>query len=277
MCFSGVGAHSLASASSDGVLKVWQVERGVVSSSMKADNTPIVAVAASRISPQVVTGSQTGCIRMWDPDTFASSQTFTDASADSVATRVVFFNGDMQILVGTAGGSVQSYSLRSGHRGRIVKSHFYDDQRLITCSEDKSIKLWSTGMGNEVGKLIGHAARVSDFDCGVVDNTAVILTGSDDGSMLLWSLISGARLQRWDCTKKGVRCVRIHTDSKRAFAGCGDGCIRAFHCVTGAALYEARGHTGVIRQLLLALDARYVSARSAHHSARVIINYPRIL
>jgi WD40 repeat protein len=260
MCFSGVGTASLASSSSDGVLKVWQVDRGVVSSSMKADGTPIVAVAASRIGPQVVTGSQAGSLRMWDPDTFASSQTFADAGAaidcSSRASRVVFCNGDRQILVGSSDGNMQSYSLRSGHRGRIVKCHFYDDQRLITCSEDKSVRLWSTGVGNEVGKLIGHAARVSDFDCGVVDRTAVILTGSDDGSMLLWSLISGARLHRWDCTKKGVRCVLMHADSKRVFAGCGDGVIRAFHCVTGAPLYEARGHTGVIRRLLLALNAR---------------------
>jgi WD40 repeat protein len=112
-------------------------------------------------------------------------------------------------------------------------------------------------VGNEVGKLIGHSARVTDFDFGVVDGTAVILTGSDDGSMLLWSLISGSRLHRWDCTKKGVKCVLLHTDSKAALAGCGDGCIRAFQCVSGEALYEARGHTGVIRRMLLALDARY--------------------
>jgi transcription initiation factor TFIID subunit 5 len=139
----------------------------------------------------------------------------------------------------------------------VVKCHFYDSQRLITCSEDKSIRLWSTGVGNEVGKLIGHSARVSDFDCGVVDKTAIILTGSDDGSMLLWSLISGARLHRWDCTRKGVRCVLLHADSRTALAGCGDGCIRAFHCVSGDALYESRGHTGVIRRMLLALDSRY--------------------
>jgi WD40 repeat protein len=260
LCFCGIGMGCLSSSSSDGVLKVWQVDRGVVSSSMKADSSPIVAVAASRIGPQVVTGSQAGSIRMWDPDTFASSQTFVDANTDSSTTsnacRIVFFNEDRQILVGASDGSVQSYSLHAGHRGRIVKCHFYDDKRLITCSEDKSIRLWSATAGNEVGKLIGHAARVTDFDCGVVDNTAVILTGSDDGSMLLWSLISGARLQRWDCSKKGVRCVLMHAGSKSVFAGCGDGCVRAFHCVTGAPLYEARGHTGVIRRLLLALDDR---------------------
>lgn len=264
LCFSGLGMQCLASSSYDGVVKVWQVDRGVVSSSMKADNGPVAAVAASRIGPQIVTGSQAGSLRMWDPDTFASSQTFLDAGAagskeQSVLrpSRVLFFNGDRQILVGNAGGDLQSYSLRSGHRGRVVKCHFYDSQRLITCSEDKSIRLWSTGVGNEVGKLIGHSARVSDFDCGVVDKTAVILTGSDDGSMLLWSLISGARLHRWDCTRKGVRCVLLHTDSRTALAGCGDGCIRAFHCVSGDALYESRGHTGVIRRMLLALDSRY--------------------
>ncbi len=246
MCFSGSGMSCLTSASSDGILKVWQVERGVVSSSMKADTVPVTAIAASRIGPQVVTGTQAGCARMWDPDVFASSQTFCDGGTGDEPgaaagvlriTRMMFYNGDRQILVGTGGGDVQAYSLRSGHRGRVVKCHFYDPQRLITCSEDKSVRLWSVGVGNEVGKLIGHAARVSDFDCGVVDKTAVILTGSDDGSMLLWSLISGARLQvciiytwhkcihayvyymkslnpgfsqRWDCTKKGVRCVILH-------------------------------------------------------------------
>lgn len=260
LCFSGVGTAALASCSFDGVLKVWQVDRGVVSSSMKADTAPVLAVAASRIGPQIVSGSQTGSLRMWDPDTFASSQTFNDGSdgRDGALTvcRVVFFNGDRQILVGTGGGDMQSYSLRSGHRGRVVKCHFFDNERLITCSEDKSVRLWSTGVGNEVGKLIGHGGRVNDFDTGIVDNTAVILTGSDDGSMFLWSLISGARLQRWDCSKKGVKCVLMHADSQRVLAGCGDGCIRAFNCVTGAPLYEARGHTGVIRRMLLVLDAR---------------------
>ena len=257
LCFSGVGTAALASCSGDGVLKVWQVDRGVVSSSMKADSGPVVAVAASRVGPQVVSGSQTGSLRMWDTDTFAPSQTFSDGSDGELkACRIIFFNDDRQILVGTGGGDMQSYSLRSGHRGRVVKCQYYDDQRLITCSDDKSIRLWSTGVGNEVGKLIGHASRVNDFDTGIVDNTAVILTGSDDGSMFLWSLISGARLQRWDCSKKGVKCVLMHCDSKRALAGCGDGCIRAYNCVTGAPLYEARGHTGIIRRMVLVLNAR---------------------
>jgi hypothetical protein len=231
---------------------------------MKADASSIVAVAASRIGPQVVSGSASGSLRMWDPDTFASTQTFVSGNEGSglsgnvVASRIVFFNSDKQILVSTSSGDMQSYSLRNGHRASVVKCHFYDDQRLITCSEDKSIKLWSTGVGNEVGKLIGHAASVCDFDCGVMNNTAIIVTGSDDGTMLLWSLVTGARLHRWECTSKGVRCVLMHCESKRVLAGCGDGCIRAFDAVGGGPLFEARGHTGVIRKLLLALNDRCV-------------------
>jgi len=81
VCFSGSGMACLSSVSSDGILKVWQVERGVVSSSMKADTVPLSAVTASRIGPQIVTGTQNGSVRMWDPDIFASSQTFCDGGA----------------------------------------------------------------------------------------------------------------------------------------------------------------------------------------------------
>ena len=103
-------------------------------------------------------------------------------------------------VIGTDVNLIFSPSYREITPGKLF-TNLYQANVSYPFDESKSIRLWGTGVGNEVGKLIGHSARVTDFDFGIVDGTAVILTGSDDGCSLLLCLLMCVLLHCWACQK----------------------------------------------------------------------------
>ena len=68
-------------------------------------------------------------------------------------------------------------------------------KHLLTCSDDKTARLWDTETGQELQRFVGHTDRVSG--CTFSPDGKYVLTGSDDKTARLWDANTGQELRRF--------------------------------------------------------------------------------
>jgi WD40 repeat protein len=85
-----------------------------------------------------------------------------------------------------------------GHGGGVPSVAFSPDARLLASAggyEDKCIRLWNVATGLPVRSLVGHQALVRRVT--FAPDGAALLSASDDGSIRLWHVTSGACLAEY--------------------------------------------------------------------------------
>jgi WD40 repeat protein len=99
---------------------------------------------------------------------------------------------------------------------------------MASASDDKSIRLWNLASDVESGPtvLLGHQAGlqcVSYSTCG-----QYLASGSDDNSVIVWSVSSGSKLEVVGDVFGGISSVVWKQDVLELIVGCKDGSIRAW-------------------------------------------------
>ena len=114
-----------------------------------------------------------------------------------------------------------------GHHGYVHHAVFSPDgQTVLTCSADKTARLWNIERGGFLRVFRGHGATVNTAVLSV-DETRV-LTASYDETARLWDAASGALLQVFKGHTNSVTSAAIspdigapHPGRRSARSGCG--------------------------------------------------------
>ncbi|KAL8270586.1 hypothetical protein Esti_005485 [Eimeria stiedai] len=155
--FSPDGRY-LASGSIDGFVEIWDWQLGCLNKELKyqRDNnfmvheTAVVAIAFSRDSEALATGSQTGQLKVW---LVATGQCIKkiDKAHDAAIASVCFSKDNTHILTGSFDTTARIHGLKAGKtlkefRGHLtfVNSAVYlpDNARILTGVADGKVKLW---------------------------------------------------------------------------------------------------------------------------------------
>jgi WD40 repeat protein len=132
----------------------------------------------------------------------------------------------------------------NGHK-EIVWSVLFDGARIVSGSEDMTIKIWDAESAMCVNTFRGHkngTICLSSYEHRIV-------SGSADGSIRIWDDESGQCLRTIN-TYSSVWSLQV-LDNK-LYAGCVDTSIRVFDVNTGQVLSTFRGHTAPVRSLQVA-------------------------
>src|SRR5262249_33549761 len=98
----------------------------------------------------------------------------------------------------------------TGHTGVVCSVRFSPDgQRLASASEDKTVRLWDVGTGQELRSL-SHAIKVPAVAWTL---RGKVLSGTADGQIILWDAEAGKELAR----------LKGHTDFVHDLAVSADG------------------------------------------------------
>lgn len=80
---------------------------------------------------------------------------------------------------------VRSLHGHTGYIQELIFSKNVDELKIISTSNDKTVRIWDAGIGKQVGDpLLGHAAGT----CGIAISTdgTKILSGGFDGKTIMW-------------------------------------------------------------------------------------------
>lgn len=160
--------HFVVSGSLDGLIEVWDVEKGAIKSDLAyqkegkfmAHSKSVLSLAFSDDSEYLASGDMEGTIKVWRISTGGLLRRFVNAHENGV-TSLCFSSNKQQICSASYDGSVR-WRRESGLRGRIhglksgktlktMRGHSsyvnyaaftIDEQHVVSASSDGTVKYW---------------------------------------------------------------------------------------------------------------------------------------
>jgi WD40 repeat protein len=142
-----------------------------------------------------------------------------------------------------------------GHAGPVGGGLWLADGRILSWSEDQTLRVWDGVSGALLGVLRGHAGAVKGASV-LADGR--VLSWSEDGSLRLWDLEGLAQVARLDGHTRGIEGVLV-LPGGRLLSWSGDHTMRLWALDTGAELARLLGHQDVITGVAATPDGRILS------------------
>ena len=149
----------------------------------------------------------------------------------------------------------------SGHRGRVRSvAVMADGKRVISASEDRTLKLWDLETGSEIRTFSGHTDRVRFV--AITPSERCVISASNDNTLKVWDLDSGNEIKTLSGHSDRVRSVIVTNDEKRAISASGDKTIKVWDLKTGCNIQTLTGHSERVSSLALSSDEKQLISAS---------------
>ncbi|KAJ3121722.1 hypothetical protein HK098_003454 [Nowakowskiella sp. JEL0407] len=209
---------------------------------------------------KLVTGSRDSTIKVWDAK--SHQLRFTLAGHTS---SVLCLQFDSKYLIsGSSDATIIIWDIASGKLLRTIMGHeehvlgvkfFADDVssgivgkgRIVSCSRDKTVKIWRFN-GKLVRTLKGHRAAVN---C-VALKGGVVVSASGDRTIKIWNLETGDLIRNLVGHMRGIACVQF--DGKIIVSGSSDNAVKVWSFLTGQCIATLTGHSDLVRALHINSD-----------------------
>ncbi|PWW80238.1 WD40 repeat-like protein [Tuber magnatum] len=146
-----------------------------------------------------------------------------------------------------------------GHSGPIYGVSISPDKKyILSCSEDKSVRLWSLDTYTALVSYKGHDSPVWDVRFGPYGH--YFATASHDHTARLWSCDHIYPLRIFAGHLDDVDTVIFHPNSAYVFTGSTDKTIRMWDVQTGNSVRLFTGHTGPIMALTISPDGKWLAS-----------------
>ncbi|KAI8062763.1 WD40-repeat-containing domain protein [Gilbertella persicaria] len=151
------------------------------------------------------------------------------------------------------------YKKLVGHGGPVYGLSFSPDNKyLVSCSEDKTARLWSTQTFSNLVIYKGHNSPVWDVDFGPFG--FYFATASHDRTARLWSCDQINPLRIFTGHLSDVDTVKFHPNSKYLVTGSSDRTSRLWDVQKGTCVRVFTGHTGPIKTVAVSPNGRLMAS-----------------
>ncbi|KAI5962573.1 TAF5 [Candida pseudojiufengensis] len=146
-----------------------------------------------------------------------------------------------------------------GHSGPVYGLSFSPDNKfLITCSEDKTVRLWSLDTFTALVSYKGHNQPVWDVKFSPFGH--YFATASHDQTARLWATDHIYPLRIFAGHINDVDCVEFHPNSNYVFTGSSDKTCRMWDVQNGHCVRIFMGHTSAVNCLAVSPDGRWLAS-----------------
>jgi WD40 repeat protein len=274
----------LASAGSDGAVKVWDVGRRAEALTLQETAYWTFGMAFSADGRRLTSAGVGGIVTVWDAETGARLATLTGHAPPVVS---VAFSPDGRRLASV--GMDQTIRIWDAELYRKART-LYPDSRcfevayspdgryLASAGEDGAVKLWDAATGREILSLRGHDDFI--FSLAYSPDGRRLASGSNDRTVRVWDATPlGGPSEPGPLTLRGngshVGRLAFSRDGTRLAGGDGEP-ARVLLWDTGhlarGAVPEAvvlRGHTGPVPAVAFSPDGRRLATGSADGTVKV--------
>jgi WD40 repeat protein len=146
-------------------------------------------------------------------------------------------------------------AVMQGHRGKVNGAQALPDGRLLSWSDDKTLRLWDGTSGAELAVLEGHRKWVNGAQA-LPDGR--LLSWARDISLRLWDGVSGVMLTALHGHSRQVKGVQVLPDG-RLLSWSDDKTLRLWDSASGAMLEVLEGHAGYVNGAEVLPDGRVLS------------------
>ncbi|KAF8839968.1 WD40 repeat-like protein [Paxillus ammoniavirescens] len=106
----------------------------------------------------------------------------------------------------------------SGHEHRIQQiAYLPGGERIVTCSSDKTVRMWNVETGEQEGTTMEHEDRV--YGLAVTRNGKRILSGGEDKRTKVWDVETHELIEEWKNDTGDIWCIAVSPDDQLAASG----------------------------------------------------------
>ncbi|KAJ1825389.1 Transcription initiation factor TFIID subunit 5, partial [Coemansia sp. RSA 2599] len=143
----------------------------------------------------------------------------------------------------------------------------FDSKYLISCSEDKTARLWSLDTFTNLVCYKGHNYPV--WDVSFAPQGFYFATASHDRTARLWSCDHIYALRIFAGHLSDVNCVRFHPNSKYVVTGSSDKSARLWDVQRGSCVRVFTGHTGSVDTVAISPDGRIMASAGEDQTVNI--------
>ncbi|HWO18301.1 MAG TPA: PQQ-binding-like beta-propeller repeat protein [Kofleriaceae bacterium] len=156
----------------------------------------------------------------------------------------------------------------AGHAAAVLACAMTPDgQRVVSASDDRTLKVWDLATSQEAWTLAGHAAWVRA--CAVTPDGRHVVSASDDKTLKVWDLATGQETWTLAGHAAWVRACAVTPDGRRVVSASDDNTLKVWDLATGQETWTLAGHADVVRACVATPDGRHVVSASDDHTLKV--------
>ena len=216
-------------------LNLWTVKTGAVVA-FSGLQEPIACVAFSPDGDYAVSGSYNGNLRIWDMQTAAEVDS---KDAQSAVVRSLTYLADGTICSGGSSGQISIWNFNrsqrklilertfSAHKGGINGLAFVDNGKsVVSCGDDRLLKIWNVADGKELGHAYGHQSEVAALGVFEQDNNKYAVSACGT-TLRIWDLDHITEPQTIDCGwhESAISGLAMLSNGKRVMTAGVDGSL----------------------------------------------------
>ncbi|KAH8679631.1 vegetative incompatibility protein HET-E-1 [Tricladium varicosporioides] len=265
---------TLASASGDETVKLWDAGSGKPLLTFKGHLAPVEAVAFSPDGKTLASASGDGTIKLWDAGSGKPLQTleghsgWVEAVAFSPSGKTLASASDDRTLKLWDARSGKSLQTLKGHSAWVKAVAFSPDSKtLASASGDGTVKLWGAGPGKPLQTLKGHSAPVEAVAFSPSGKT--LASASYDRTVKLWDAGSGKPLQTLRGHSARVEAVAFSPDGNTLASASGDGTVKLWDAGSGKPLQTLKGHSRSVEAVAFSPDGKTLASASDDRTVKL--------
>ncbi len=134
-----------------------------------------------------------------------------------------------------------------GHKETVSQANWnQDESKILTSSNDNTVRIWNAVTGQELVRLEGHTDDVTQASWN--QDESKILTSSDDDTVRIWDAATGQELVRLEGHTGDVTQANWNQDESKVLTRSNDNTTRIWDAATGEELIRLEGHRDTISQ-----------------------------
>jgi WD40 repeat protein/predicted Ser/Thr protein kinase len=272
--------YTLASASDNKLVKLWDLNTQKVLASLPGHSQPVKSVIFSPDGQILATASDDKTIKLWEVETLKEICTLL---GHSHAVKSVAFSPDGQMLAsGSWDKTIKLWDANTGTEICTITGHQLQvnsvafspqGQLLASASYDRTIRLWQIPALESfqrkfenrpcyslLGILSGHAWAV--LTVAFSPDGQILATGSDDNTIKLWEVNTGQLI----CTLVGhswsVVAVAFTADGKTLLSASCDKTVKLWRVSTAEEIVTLSGHIDSVSAVAVSKVTQLIASGS---------------
>lgn len=216
--------RTLATLETGGVIRLWNPSKATVIRQLEKKSPKLATIALSPDGSILAAGAADVEVHLWDTATGKFLRTC--GSSPPICPALAFTpDGKALVVAGTRGNSITLFDVQTGDKVRTWKGHngsltaaavSPDGLRLVTASEDRTIRLWDVAKGKELQKLKGHGGGAVVSQLVFSRDGKMLISAGNDGLLCVWDTRDYRMLRRIPLEADLPACLALSPDGKTA-------------------------------------------------------------
>ncbi|ETO15603.1 G-protein beta WD-40 repeats containing protein, partial [Reticulomyxa filosa] len=181
-------------------IELCDIQSGKILMKLEPHNHSIYNLNFSSDGKYIISSSFDRTIQLWDIESGKKIKQFEGGAIDISGVQ---FSSDGQKCLSFTHEAISIWDVQSGKRLRQLKAHSNNitcakfspnDEFIVSCSLDTTIRIWYIKSGRQFKKLEGHTNAVNEAK--YFPDGQTIVSCSDDHTVRLWDVKTGEELQK---------------------------------------------------------------------------------